>query len=77
MSCFSFSSFGFKISGIIDSAHSSCSHGSTPTVNALGNEKSHDFCLMANINDGRVLLGTEFKVCFYSFSKIRFVMQFS
>ncbi|VDK70104.1 unnamed protein product [Onchocerca ochengi] len=44
-----------------NSAHSSCSHGSTPTVNALGNEKSHDFCLMANINDGRVLLGTEFK----------------
>ncbi|MCP9266110.1 hypothetical protein DINM_021586 [Dirofilaria immitis] len=47
--------------GIIDSAHSSCSHGSTPTVNALGNEKSHDFCLMANINDGRVLIGTEFE----------------
>ncbi|KAM3726481.1 Autophagy-related protein [Dirofilaria immitis] len=44
-----------------NSAHSSCSHGSTPTVNALGNEKSHDFCLMANINDGRVLIGTEFE----------------
>ncbi|CAG9531831.1 unnamed protein product [Cercopithifilaria johnstoni] len=39
----------------------SCSHGSTPTVNALGNEKSHDFCLLANINDGRVLIGTEFE----------------
>ncbi|KAL3981997.1 ATG C terminal domain family protein [Acanthocheilonema viteae] len=39
----------------------SCSHGSTPTVNVLGNEKSHDFCLLANINDGRVLMGTEFE----------------
>uniref|UniRef100_A0AAF5PGR6 Autophagy-related protein 2 n=2 Tax=Wuchereria bancrofti TaxID=6293 RepID=A0AAF5PGR6_WUCBA len=48
-----------------NSAHSecnvSCSHGSSPTVNALGNEKSHNFCLLANVNDGRVLLGTEFE----------------
>lgn len=74
-SCFGFS----KI--FIDSAHSecnvSCSHGSTPTVNALGNEKSHDFCLLANISDGRVLIGTEYEVCFCSFSKIHFIMYFS
>ncbi|KAK6110251.1 ATG C terminal domain family protein [Brugia pahangi] len=48
-----------------NSAHSecnvSCSHGSSPTVNALGNEKSHNFCLLANVNDGRVLIGTEFE----------------
>ncbi|EFO23860.2 hypothetical protein LOAG_04624 [Loa loa] len=48
-----------------NSAHSecnvSCSHGSSPTVNALGSEKSHSFCLVANINDGRVLIGTEFE----------------
>ncbi|VDM95918.1 unnamed protein product [Thelazia callipaeda] len=39
----------------------SYSHRSTPTVNAWSSEKSHDFCLIANIEDGRLLIGTEFE----------------
>lgn len=60
--------FGFDIFGISDSTQSnvSCSHRSSPTVNTLASEKSHDFCLLANINDGRVLIGTEFEVRFCS-----------
>uniref|UniRef100_A0A915PI46 Autophagy-related protein 2 n=1 Tax=Setaria digitata TaxID=48799 RepID=A0A915PI46_9BILA len=51
----------FQLCSAQSESNVSCSHGSTPTVNALSNEKSHDFCLLANINDGRVLIETEFE----------------
>ncbi|VDK31072.1 unnamed protein product [Gongylonema pulchrum] len=41
----------------------SCSRHSVLTVNALSSDKAHNFCILANVNDGRLLIGTEFGVC--------------